>query len=131
MKAFDNVETNKYKAEVKEKWGGTEAYKEHEGRTKNYSAQKWNDLADGMDNIMAEFAVCMKKGEMPDSAEAQSLVKTLQSHITENFYTCTNEILAGLGQMYVLDERFKNNIDKHADGNAEFIRDAIGIYCGK
>ena len=131
MKTFNNNEYENYKAEAQEKWGNTDAYKEHIEKTKDYSKQKWKDLANGMDHIMEEFAVCMKKGEMPDSAEAQSLVKTLQSHITENFYTCTNEILAGLGQMYVLDERFKNNIDKHADGNAEFIRDAIGIYCGK
>ena len=53
----------------------------------------------------------------------------LQNHITENYYHCTREILFGLGQMYVADERFKNNIDKHADGTAAFIRDAITAYC--
>jgi hypothetical protein len=58
-------------------------------------------------------------------------VKKLQSHITENYYTCTIEILSGLGQMYVADERFKNNIDKHADGTAAFISEAIAIYSKK
>ena len=85
----------------------------------------------GMDHIMAEFALCMKKSEPPDSEEAQNLVKMLQSHITENYYLCTNEILAGHGQMYVADERFKNNIDKHADGTAAFICEAITVYCRK
>ena len=80
---------------------------------------------------MAEFAVCMKNGEPVDSAPAQNLVKLLQSHITENYYHCTNDILAGLGQMYVADERFKNNIDKHADGTAAFICQAIEVYCRK
>jgi metal-responsive CopG/Arc/MetJ family transcriptional regulator len=80
---------------------------------------------------MADFAMCMKRGETPNSMEAQDLVKRLQSHITENYYNCTNEILAGLGQMYVADERFKSNIDKHADGTAAFICDAIKIYCRK
>ena len=131
MTAFDNNEFEKYKAEVKEKWGQSDAYKEHAERTKNYSKQKWNDLAAGMDCIMAEFAICMKKGIAPDSAETQSLVKTLQNHITENYYLCTNEILAGLGQMYVADERFRNNIDKHADGTAAFISEAIQLFCGK
>ena len=131
MKAFDNSEFEKHKAEAKEKWGKTDAYKEHAERTKNYSKQKWNDLAQGMDHIMAEFAVCMRKVERPDSAEAQNLVKMLQNHITENYYICTNEILAGLGQMYVADERFKNNIDKHADGTATFICEAIQVYCRK
>ena len=131
MKAFDNSEFEKYKAEAQEKWGETDAYKEHEEKTKNYSEQKWNDLAEGMDSIMEEFALCMRKDERADSDEAQSLVKKLQNHITDNYYLCTNEILACLGQMYVADERFKNNIDKHADGTAAFISEAIQIYCRK
>ena len=71
----------------------------------------------------------MKNGLQPDSPEVQNQVKMLQNHITANYYHCTNEILAGLGQMYVADERFKNNIDKHGDGTAEFIREGIEIYC--
>lgn len=131
MKAFDNSEFETYKAEAQEKWGKTEAYREHAERTKDYSKEKWNDLAEGMDRIMAGFALCMKKGETPSSPEAQNLVKALQGHITENYYPCTNEILAGLGQMYVADERFKNNIDKHGDGTAAFICKSIEVYCGK
>ena len=131
MNAFDNSEFEKYKTEVKEKWGKTDAYREHAERTKNYSKQKWNDLAEEMDCIMADFAVCMKKVKTPDSTEVQNLVKTLQNHITENYYLCTNEILEGLGQMYAADERFRNNIDKHADGTAAFICEAIKVYCGK
>ena len=131
MKAFDNSEFEKHKDEAKEKWGKTDAYKEHAERTKNYSKQKWNDLAEGMNNILAEFAICMNNGEDPGSSEAQNLVKKLQNHITEKYYLCTTEILAGLGQMYVADERFKSNIDKHADGTAEFICEAIEIYCRK
>ena len=125
MKAFDNSEFKNYQDEVHEKWGNTDAYQEYEKKTKTYSQQKWNALAEGLDCIMAEFAVCMKKDEAPNSAEAQKLVKTLQTYITENYYVCTNEILVGLGQMYVADERFKNNIDKHAKGTAKFICDAI------
>ena len=130
MHAFDNSEFETYKAEAKEKWGQTPAYKEHAEKTKHYSKDKWNSLAEGMNHIMAEFARCLKSGETPDSAAAQSLVKTLQTHITEHYYHCTNEILSGLGQMYVADERFQTNIDRHADGTAAFIRDAIGVYCG-
>ena len=131
MRAFDNSEFEKYKVEAQEKWGNTDAYIEHDEKTKNYSKQKWNDLSESMGYIMAEFAACMKKGEEPGSTEAQNLVKILQNHITENYYLCTNEILAGLGKMYVADERFKNNIDKNADGTAEFICEAIDFYCRK
>ena len=128
MRAFDNSEFENYKAEAKEKWGKTEAYREHTEKTKNYSNDKWNNLAGEMNDILAEFAVCMKHGEKPDSAEAGSLVKKLQNHITESYYHCTNEILVGLGQMYVADERFKNNIDRHGDGTAEFISKAIAVF---
>ena len=119
------------KAEAKEKWGNTDAYKEYTEKTKDYSKDKWNGLENDLNDILAEFALCMKNGKEPDSAEVQNLVKMLQNHITENYYLCTNEILAGLGQMYVADERFKNNIDKHADGAAEFIGEAIEVYCFK
>ena len=70
----------------------------------------------------------MKSGTEPNSSDAQALVKKLQDYITENYYTCTDEILAGLGQMYVADERFKSNIDKYADGTAEYVSKAIAIY---
>ena len=126
MPTFDN---SVYMAEAKEKWGKTDAYKEYEKKTMDYSGQQWNNITEGMEHIMKEFALCMGKNECPESAEAQKVVKMLQSYITENFYLCTKEILAGLGQMYVTDERFKNNIDKHANGTAEFISEAIAVYC--
>ena len=126
MKVFDHSEFEK---EAKEKWGQTQAYQEYE--EKHHSKQKQDALAAEMDRIMAEFAACMKKGDAPASAQAQSLVKMLQDHITAHYYHCTTEILAGLGQMYVADERFQNNIDRHADGTAAFICEAIGIYCRK
>ena len=131
MKAFDNTEFEKYKAEAQEKWGSTDAYREHQEKTKGYSKDKWNSMAADMDAIMGRFAAVLKNGDTPDSAAAQDLVKALQSHITENYYTCTKEILFGLGQMYVADERFKANIDKHGDGTAAFICQAIRVYCNK
>ena len=81
--------------------------------------------------IFADFAACKASGASADSAEAQALVAKLQAHITANYYTCTDEILAGLGKMYVADERFKKNIDKYGDGTAEFAAGAIEIYCQK
>ena len=131
MTAFDNREFEKYKVEAQEKWGNTSAYKEHTEKTKHYSKEKWNNLAEQMNDILAEFASCMKSGDEPESTKAQNLVKMLQDHITKNYYLCTNEILAGLGQMYVADERFRNNIDKNADGTATFICEAIKVYCRK
>ena len=81
--------------------------------------------------IFTKFAECKNNGYTADSDAAQALVKELQDYITKNYYTCTKEILAGLGQMYVADERFKTNIDKNGDGTAEFVSKAIEIYCKK
>ena len=127
MGAFNNKEFEKYKAEAKGKWDHTAAYKEFEDKTSDYSGAKWDSVAENMERIMEEFALCLKEGNSPDSAAAQGLVQKLKSHISDNYYTCTNEILVGLGQMYVADERFKNNLDKHGEGTAEFIREAIMI----
>ncbi|MBQ5995529.1 MAG: MerR family transcriptional regulator [Clostridia bacterium] len=129
MSAFDNSEFEAYKAEAKEKWGNTKAYAEFNEKTKAYSKERFADINTGLEYILRDFAELMKSGAEPDSSEAQALVKKLQDYITENYYTCTDEILAGLGQMYVADERFKDNIDKYADGTAEFASKAIRIYC--
>ena len=121
MNTFDN--------EVKQRWGNTDAYKESKQKTADYSADKWNDVNAGLDAVLAEFAVALKDETTPESESAKSLVKKLQQYITDNFYTCTDEILAGLGQMYVADDRFKTSINKNGEGTAEFISEAIKIYC--
>ena len=122
---------NNCKTEARERWGNTDAYCEHEQKTKNYTKEKWAEANDGMMAIFAEFAACKDKSLSTDSAEAQALVAKLQAHITANYYTCTDEILAGLGKMYVADERFKKNIDKYGEGTAEFASATIEVYCRK
>ena len=117
-----------FQVEARERYGGTAAYREHEQKTKNYTKEKWTEANDGLMAIFAEFAACKDSGVSADSAEAQALVAKLQAHITANYYTCTNEILAGLGKMYVADERFKKNIDKYGEGTAEFAAEGIRIY---
>ena len=120
-----------YETEARSRWGNTDAYREHEQKTKNYTKEKWAEANDGMMAIFAEFATAKANGVLPDSIEAQALAAKLQTHITANYYSCTNEILAGLGQMYIADERFKKNIDKYGEGTAEFAAEGIRIYVEK
>ena len=120
-----------YETESRERWGETAAYREHAEKTKNYSKEKWSKANDGLMAIFAEFSACKQSGVSTDSAEAQALVAKLQAHISANYYTCTDEILAGLGKMYVTDERFMKNIDKYGDGTAEFASESIEIYFKK
>ena len=123
----DNM-NDKYTAETRERWGDTEAYREYDKKTNGYTKEKRAEANDGLMAIFAEFATCKANGAAPDSSEAQALVAKLQAHITTNYYTCTDEILAGLGKMYVADERFKKNIDKYGEGTAEFAAEGIRIY---
>ena len=117
-----------YENEARSRWSNTDAYREHQQKTKNYTKEKWTEANDGMMAIFAEFAACKDSGVSADSTEAQALVAKLQAHITANYYTCTDDILAGLGKMYVADERFKKNIDKYGEGTAEFAAEGIRIY---
>ena len=123
--------SNKFEIEARERYGNTAAYREHEQKTRNYTKEKWAEANDGLMAIFAEFFACKERGMDADSVQAQALVAKLQAHITANYYTCTDEILAGLGKMYVADERFKKNIDKYGEGTAEFAAEGIRIYVEK
>ena len=118
---FDTKNLDEYSTQAKALYGKTDAYKEYEQRGKN-------DQNDAMMAIFAEVGRVLHLD--PASAEAQALVGKLQQFITDNYYTCTKQILQGLGQMYVADERFKANIDRAGgEGTAEFVAKAIEIYC--
>ena len=126
LNAFDRTEQKKFAAEIKEKWGGTAAYREYRQREENGTV---GDPAE----LMAQFAALGKlKALSPATPEAQAAVRDLQQFITEHFYTCTPEILAGLGEMYTANERFRAGIDKvGGEGTAEFVSKAIAAYCGE
>ena len=124
---MNDIIDKKYKNEVSERWENTEAYKEFSAKAAGISEEKTAEITEGLDRILGEFAQCRQNKNAPDSSGAQELVSKLQAYITANFYNCTDEILACLGQMYAADERFRNNIDKHGEGTAEFISEAIKI----
>ena len=119
-----------YETEARERWGDTSAYREHAEKTRHYTKEKWAEINEGLMAIFAEFAACRDSGAEAASDAAQTLVAKLQAYITDNYYTCTGEILTGLGQMYVADERFKANIDRYGEGTAEFAAAAIAAYAG-
>ena len=135
INVFDNSEyaaaCQEYEAEVQQKWGGTSAYQEFETKTARYRKEDWRTVSTGMESLLSSFAEALHAGVSPADPSAALLVEKLQAYITENFYSCSKDILAGLGQMYVADARFQKNIDRHGAGTAEFIRDAIEHYCRK
>lgn len=121
------VPVRRYKDEAKKLWGDTEAFKESEKRTSQRSGKENSDVNAGLMRIFERFGKI--KNSAPSSEEAKSLTAELKQYITDNFYNCTNEILAGLGQMYVGDSRFSANIDRSGGaGTAEFVAKAIEEY---
>lgn len=128
MSAIEEAK-NKYADEVKSRWGNTDAYAQSKERTDKYTKQDWENALNKSNEIFKRFAEHVN--ESPDSKDVQDLVEEWRTFITESYYDCTKEILASLGQMYVSDERFMNNINKFGNGTAEFMSQAIGIYCKK
>lgn len=118
---------DKYKEEVEKKYGKSNSYKESKEKTSKYSKNDWESIMGEASSIYEELAKLMDKNPYDD--EVQALVEKWRNHINDNFYNCTIEIFRGLALMYVADERFTKNIDKYGEGLAQFLSDAMNIYC--
>ena len=128
--AFDRKKLDEYAKRAKEQWGNTPEYKELKEKESKRTPEEEQQLMERFMSLFAEFGE-LKKGS-PESDDAQAMVKKLQNFITEHFYTCTDEILSGLGKMYTADSEFKENIDKAGgSGTADFAAAAIDAYCRK
>lgn len=133
FKEFDTSEIEnmkkKYEKEAKELYGGTDEYKESIKKSARYSDEDKEKIAVEYALIMKEFY--NNKNLNPNDEKIQKLVRKWQNHITKYYYECTKEMLKCLGQMYINDERFKENINKNGEGTAEFMAEAIAVYCSK
>ena len=128
--AFDAKKLDEYAAQAKASWGQTEAYKEFEEKEKGRTKEQFNQIAEGMMALFTEFGLMLKEGKSADSKEVQEQVQKLQDYITEHFYTCTKEILSGLGKMYNGGGSMTENINKYGgEGTADFAAEAIKIFC--
>lgn len=126
--AFDTSKIDEYAAQAKASWGTTPAYKEFEEKSKGRTKEEDKKIYQGMIDIFAEFGAI--RNTNPASRDAQALVKKLQDYITEHMYTCTKEILSGLGKMYAGGGDFTKNINSYGgEGTVEFASQAIEIYC--
>ena len=125
---FDTTELDRYTAEAKAKWGKTDAYREFEKKTAGQTKADQKAAGDGLMDIFREFGAIRHLD--PGCADAQALVAKLQNYITANYYTCTKQILRGLGMMYVAGDSMTDNINAAGgEGTAEFASHAIAIYC--
>ena len=128
--AFDTKKLDEYSERAKEQWGKTDAYKEFEEKSKDWTEETTKDIANGLMKMFVVFG--SMKDKDPADTEVQEQVKKLQDYITKHYYNCTTQILSGLGHMYNGGGEFTENIDKAGgEGTADFTAKAIEIYCGK
>ena len=126
--AFDTKKMDEYAEQAKAAWGHTEAYKEFEEKSKNWGESDMKDINTNLMGLFVEFGQLLHLSPADEAVQRQ--VKKLQEYITEHFYTCTTEILKGLGEMYAAGGSMTENIDKAAGkGTAVFAAEAIRIYC--
>ena len=126
--AFNSEEMDRYAAEARKKWDGTEAYQEYEQKTAGMTGEQLRANGDGLMEIFTRLGAVRHLS--PASGEAQTLVGELQAYITQNYYTCTKQILRGLGQMYIAGDSMTVNIDRAGgEGTARFVHEAIEVYC--
>lgn len=128
FETFDTKKIDEYAAQAKASWGTTEEYHEFEEKSKGRTKEEQQKLNVEMMEIFAEFGKI--RDQAPDSAAALELARKLQEHITENYYTCSDEILLSLGTMYAAGGEFTENIDKvGGERTAVFACRAIEAYC--
>ena len=130
FKAFDKSKMEQYEAQARAKWGKTDAYKEFEQKTAGKSSDQMAVTGEGLMDIFRELGAVSHLD--PEGGEVQALIGKLQDFITEHYYTCTKQILRGLGQMYIAGDSMTENIDRAGGaGTAEFAHKAIEIFCSK
>lgn len=128
FEAFDKKKYEEYAAQAKASWGETPAYKEYQEKSEGRTTEEEQKLGVQLMSVFAEFGKI--RNQDPASDKAQILVSGLQACITKHYYTCTDEILSGLGEMYAAGGDFTQNIDAMGgEGTAEFVKKAIRIYC--
>lgn len=114
--------------EAQQRWGESDAYKDYVERLEKNGAESMELAGTALMEILASFGEL--RGAEPGGPEAQEIAEKLHKHMSANFYKCSPQMLAGLGEMYVEDPRFQQNIDeKGGEGTAAFARDAIRAYC--
>lgn len=125
LSAFGDFDPDEHAVEARDRWGQTGAYAESALRTGAYTSGDWQQLSDEAGKIDQALLALIDADTPADSREAAALVDAHRAHITKWFYDCTPEIHAGLGTMYVADDRFRVNINKAGDGLAEYLSAAM------
>lgn len=120
-----------YEAETKERWGGTEAYRESTRRTSQYSDADWTRIKAELESIEVALADALSAGVPSDGERATDLAEEARLHIDRHYYPCSRDMHVTLSQMYTADPRFKAHYEDRAEGLAEYVTAAIAANAAR
>jgi hypothetical protein len=124
FEVFGEHDPSQYAAEAEERWGETDAWKQSQQRARSYSKEDWLRIRDEGADVEARLAAALRGGVPADSEQAMDLAEAHRQHIGRWFYECSPEMHAGLGRMYVEDERFTAHYEQIAPGLAQYVSTA-------
>ncbi|MCT8138363.1 MerR family transcriptional regulator [Anaerobacillus sp. CMMVII] len=113
---------NQYEEEARKRWGDAAVDKANES-VKNTNVQ------DEVNAIYRKLASLRNKA--PDSDESQATIKLWYDCLNNNFGNYSLEAFKGLGQMYLADNRFTENIDQFGAGLAKFMSEAMIVFADR
>jgi DNA-binding transcriptional MerR regulator len=125
FEVFGEHDPAQYDAEVEERWGDTDAYRESRRRTSSYTKDDWLRIKADGEQISRRFAAALRSGVPAESEAAMDIAEEHRQQISRNFYDCPPEMHAGLGRMYVEDERFTATYEAIAPGLAQYVSTAV------
>jgi DNA-binding transcriptional MerR regulator len=125
FEVFGDHDPAQYEAEVEERWGETDAYAQSKRKTATYSKEDWLRIKAEGEDVERRFAEALQAGVPADSPQAMDIAEEHRQQITRNFYDCPPEMHAGLGRMYVEDERFTAHYEQRAPGLAQYVSTAV------
>ncbi len=125
FEVFGDFDPDRHAEEAARRWGGTDAHEQSRRRTAAYTKDDWKRLTAEFDALHRAMAELLAQGVPADSAAAMDVAEEHRRFIGRAYYDCTHEIHAGLGEMYVADERFTATYEAIRPGLAVYLRDAM------
>ena len=113
-----------YQDEARERWGGTEAWKQSAARTREWGPEQWQQVKDELETVESALADALARGIAPGSEEANALAERHRATIARH-YDCTRSMQVVLARMYTDDPRFAAHYDERAEGLAAWLRAVI------
>jgi hypothetical protein len=116
---------SRYEAEVRQKWGESEAFVESERRTRRYTPDDWKALKAEQAAIYDDAHSALQAGQRPSDEAVMDIAERHRLSIDRWFYACSHSMHSGLASMYESDDRFSESIDRRGEGLTSFLAEAI------